>query len=185
MSKTKTKCDNPLCGKEFLKENKEINRSKRLGRKQYCCLSCYGNAAGKDNFKYVAKENVKQNQDRIREYCGNQRDEYTPFRFYTHVIRNRKNKECNIDNGYLKNLWDEQKGICPYTGWNLILPDNVGGWKKGLTMYSASLDRIDNSKGYIKGNVKFVSVMFNFARNKFTYDDVMVFCEAVINNNLN
>jgi len=34
-------------------------------------------------------------------------------------------------------------------------------------------------KGYIKGNVRFVSLMANYCRNEFTDEDVKLFCEAV------
>ena len=51
-----------------------------------------------------------------------------------------------------------------------------------LNIKSASLDRIDNSKGYVQGNVRFVSVMFNFARNKFSDEEVIEFAQAVIKN---
>jgi hypothetical protein len=42
----------------------------------------------------------------------------------------------------------------------------------------ASLDRIDSSKGYIKGNIQFVSVIANYAKNEMTHDEMLYFCKA-------
>jgi hypothetical protein len=48
--------------------------------------------------------------------------------------------------------------------------------------YQSSLDRIDNNKGYIKGNVRFVCLMFNIARNDFSDNQVIEFCKQVASN---
>lgn len=76
---------------------------------------------------------------------------------------------------YLKHLWAAQNGKCPYTGWNLIMPS----WKKPKTPHTASLDRLDSSKGYLQGNVQFVSVMANLAKSDFTEDEMIKFCQAI------
>ena len=44
----------------------------------------------------------------------------------------------------------------------------------------ASLDRIDSSKGYVKGNVQFVSYMANCAKNEFTSAKLKHFCESMV-----
>ena len=145
-------------------------------------MGCYAEAEGKYNLELADPEKVEQARQDIKNYCGNLRDKYTPFRFFTHVIkygRGRKNKDCNITNEYLLQVWENQKGICPHTGWKLILPDTTDGWKTGHTTKSASLDRIDNSKGYIEGNVRFVAYMSNIARNRFDDEDLFEFCKAV------
>jgi hypothetical protein len=41
------------------------------------------------------------------------------------------------------------------------------------------LDRIDSSKGYIFGNVQFVSLMANYAKRDFLEEELLRFCEAV------
>jgi hypothetical protein len=154
VSKSKIKCDNVSCNKYFYKENKEINRSKRLGRKQYCCMQCYAYAEGKDNLNFADPKKVALTRKNISKYCGNKRDEHTPFRFYIHNIKNsRRKKEHNIDEFYLKEIWDKQNGICPYTGWKLILPHSTAGWKDKTTIMAVSLDRINNDLGHLKNNV--------------------------------
>lgn len=56
---------------------------------------------------------------------------------------------------------------CPFTGYHLIYKRYTGQIKPDDS--KASLDRIDNSKGYIEGNVRFVSWVFN--RVKGTLSD--------------
>ena len=70
--------------------------------------------------------------------------------------------------------------MCPFTGWKLLLPEG-SSVRKDMSVYRASLDRIDNSKGYAKENVRFVSLMANYCRNEFTDQEVKMFCEAVTN----
>lgn len=72
---------------------------------------------------------------------------------------------------YLKQLWDSQHGICPYTGFDMELIGN--------SLNQASLDRIDSTKGYIKGNVEFVCLFINLAKNKFPKEDVQEFIERL------
>lgn len=110
------------------------------------------------------------------------KDKYTPFRYFVlraeYRGRNKKCK-CNLTAKYLKRLWDKQNGICPLTSWSLILPANTGkAWDVSSPM-NASLDRIDPNKGYVKGNVRFVSYMANLAKHKFTDEQLIDFCKAV------
>lgn len=105
-------------------------------------------------------------------------------RFTVYISRARRGRctECTIDTYYLQDLWNAQNGICPITGWKLILQGYYSE-RDGITIYHASLDRIDPSKGYIEGNVRFVSVMANYAKYKWDDDDLIKFCKAVANNN--
>lgn len=80
-------------------------------------------------------------------------------------------------------LFEKQAGKCPVTGWEMILPDSTRkGWDGGNNPRNASLDRIDNDKGYVEGNVRFVSLIANMARQTFTDEQVVEFCKAVNKN---
>ena len=46
----------------------------------------------------------------------------------------------------------------------------------------ASVDRIDSSKGYIKGNIQFVSLVAQYAKNMWDEKELYNFCEAVVAN---
>ena len=90
-------------------------------------------------------------------------------------------KETDLTIDDLIEQWTRQNGICPHTGWELVLPDDTNGWQQGLKPNCASLDRIDSSRGYMKGNIVFVAVMYNYAKNAFSDDDVIAFCRVVAN----
>lgn len=154
-------CDN--CGKEAQKPLSEYNRNIKLGRKNFCCRACsctYKNKLYKNNLS----DTQLQAQQNIKNYCKNHIDEYTPFRY---TLRNvmKRFKEVTITLEDLKNTWEQQGGICPYTGLKLYLPT----WKKVGTAEQlwcrASLDRIDSSKGYVVGNIQFVSTPINFMKS--------------------
>ena len=147
-------CDN--CGSEFQKPESEYKRNVKLGRKNFCCRSC---AATYSN-QHRSKDSFSSN---IAKYAGNQKDEYTPFRYTMRCVR-RRDKEIDIDLEYLKHVWEEQKGICPYTGLSLVLPTD-SNIKTIHPTIRASLDRIDSSKGYVRGNVQFISTSINYLKS--------------------
>jgi hypothetical protein len=165
------------CGKKSKKKLAEITRQKNKGRKIfYCNRIC----AGKDNVDHLHKYAGKFNNNLV---SNNRLDDYTDFRWYLkNIIKNSKkrNQEYNVDLEYLKNLWQEQNGICPFTKKQLEL--RTHNYKNNSHPYSASLDRIDNSKGYIKGNVRFVALIFNYSRNCFSDEQVVQFCQEVASN---
>jgi hypothetical protein len=83
-----------------------------------------------------------------------------------------KNKKWDVSLEYLGDLYEKQNGKCIYTGWEL----EINGSKQSKT---ASLDRIDSSKGYIKGNVQWVHKDVNIAKNKLSHDDFLKLCKAI------
>jgi len=163
------------CGKKTQKRKAEIDRRKREGRtKFYCGLSCVGKTYNNHlkSYKYLNKD-------------GRGRDELSDFRPYANHLKNtiakrkKKRKHVDITVEELKEVWDNQNGICPLTGWELI-PRRDGRTKSPR---NASIDRIDNDKGYVKDNIRFVSVMANYARNTFADEDVIEFGKAVAEHN--
>jgi hypothetical protein len=69
--------------------------------------------------------------------------------------------------------------ICPV----LEVPIEIG--TKDSYEYSPSLDRIDNSKGYIKGNVWVISKKANSMKNSATPEELSKFCKNIIRYSLN
>lgn len=159
------KCD--CCGKEFEKPVSEYNRNLKLGRANYCSRSCAGKMSNKNS------KNVGNPSTLIP---NNRRDQYTPFRYY---LRNAKKrfKEFDLNLEYLKQLWEKQKGVCPYTGIKLKLAEYKANHNDPI--YTASLDRIDSNKGYIKGNVQFISTAINYMKNNMSNEDTIKLCKII------
>ncbi len=162
------------CGKPFEKLTKEYNRQIKQGKTRFFCdLSCVCFKRNEEN----------PPPGNIANLTGRKKDEYTPFRWF--VLRaeyrdKRKKNGCNLSTEYLKNLWEEQKGVCPLTGWQLKLPAGTDiAWIEPSPS-NASLDRIDNSKGYVEGNVRFIAYMANIARQSFSDEQLIDFCKAVV-----
>jgi hypothetical protein len=178
MKTIEVKCD--YCNKTVLKPKGEHNRRIRLGKtKFYCNYSC---ASKEPSRVALLKENTSDYD--ISQHSGSRRDHYSDFRWYMKVVKlkNRQYKGNDLDLEYLKQLWEDQGGICPFTKEKMILRTHTNTQDK-LTPYHASLDRIDCSKGYLKGNVRYVSVIANYARNNFSDIELLDFCKRVANNN--
>jgi len=168
------------CGKVFDKLKKEHDRQVREGREPdhfFCSQSCVAKWA---NREYPEKH--PGDASRIEDYQY-ESDEHSPFRYFLKNIR-ASDKEYNIDLPYLKELWEKQEGKGVYTNWELKNPSTMSARENSkLKPETARLDRIDSNKGYIKGNVQFVSYMANMAKNKFSGEQLRDFCEAVTDNN--
>ena len=165
-------CD--YCGNKFLKPESEYNRNTKLGRKNYCSRHCCGKAICGTNLPKnwsTSSENI-QNLNEIRKNIKS-----CPFKSFLRRIRSR-NKIYDITAEYLEEVWNQQKGLCPYSGISLVLPKCHCNKNK---LNLASLDRIDSSKGYIKGNVQFVALPINYLKSTFSDLDVKCFLKKISN----
>ena len=75
--------------------------------------------------------------------------------------------QCEIVLEDLLNLWELQSGKCAITGKQMTHRKN--------SLYGASVDRIDSSIGYVKGNIQLVCQAINFAKNKYTNEEFVHF----------
>lgn len=78
----------------------------------------------------------------------------------------------------LYDKWIDQKGICIYSGLKLKLCNKDTKWSES----TASIDRIDSSKGYEKGNVQWVHKRINTMKNDMTELEFLSFCCLVAGN---
>lgn len=143
------------CKKEFEKENREISRAKRENKEHFCSRKCVGIYGS---------------------YISN--GEKEPMKHYitqSKKTANRKGLDFNLTVEYLKELFDNQDGLCSLSGLQMVLKNR--GNKKNLDQ--ASIDRIDNNKGYIKGNVQFVTLGMNYMRNTLSIKEVLVFIKKL------
>jgi hypothetical protein len=163
-------CDN--CGVKFEKPQSEINRNLKLNRRNFCTRKCSGVGNAK-NF------GDKNNNYDISKHSENVRDEFTPFRYHYRNCKKRY-RDFNIDLEYLKQIWEDQQGICPFSGVKLVLNAYTKIFKD--QRYSASLDRIDSNKGYVKGNVRWVSRAINHLKNNMTDEHLIEFLNIISDN---
>jgi hypothetical protein len=64
---------------------------------------------------------------------------------------------------------------CIYTG--LELTKTVG---KGILETAPTIDRIDNNKGYIKGNIQIISYLANKAKSNMTIEMLIDFAKNIL-----
>jgi hypothetical protein len=167
----KIKLNCSLCSKEFLKENGEYNRRISKGQTNfYCSRNCGGSHQAA--LQNIGKNWGKQNHHLKR--GGKTSDEYSSFREHLRRVRRRQH-EYDITLSDLKTQWNSQNGKCVYTNVTLQLK------KCNNPVYMASLDRIDSSKGYIKGNIQWISTVMNYAKSTMSHEQTLEFCKVVKN----
>lgn len=99
--------------------------------------------------------------------------------WYNHVTRERNQKRrkkltINITKEYAWDLFIKQKRKCALSGLELRISNG--------SLNTASIDRIDSSKGYIKGNVQWVHKHINFMKRIYDQSYFIRMCKLVANN---
>ncbi len=78
---------------------------------------------------------------------------------------NKFNWDYNLTLRYLAELWIEQAGKCKAT--NVIMSPS-SGYVDDKNPYKISVDRIINSQGYVKGNVRLLTHWANNAKSTWS-----------------
>jgi hypothetical protein len=116
------------------------------------------------------------------------RTEFTPFIRLRSMILSRCDANpskygstvASLDD--LVRIWSEQRGVCPYTGWKLVLPHNGRGWATQVDRHRhASVDRKNPRLGYTSDNIQFTALIANLAKSDFSDSVFADFCSAVHN----
>ncbi len=168
--KTELRCE--VCGLVFSRAQAEVNRNKKKGRKVYCSLRC----SGKANACNIP-DHFKGNTSFLP--SGKSVDEFSSFRYYLRKARSRERwGECDLSLEYLKELWSIQEGKCAYSDIEMDLYE----YKSRNIPTTASLDRVDSQRGYVKGNVHFVCFSLNLAKSTFSDAEFLEFLEKIRSN---
>jgi len=160
------------CQKEFSLKTKEFRRKVKNGRpvdRFFCSRSCTSSHAN----RFHTTRRVPASQ------WGNQYSKKGEFAEILKRCRTRAKKAgkpFDIDDDYLIEIWEKQNGLCSYTKIPMIKPK----WNSKKQPNLASLDRIDSSNGYVKGNVQFVCYSINIAKNDFTEEQFLPFIKMLM-----
>jgi len=139
------KCD--YCGKIFDYKG-GIAHFKR-SKKHYCSLEC------------LRKANMKHGLASKKDNDGKQHIKYQLW-----CQAKKRAKKKNIEFSITSEDIPEIPKICPVLG----IPIIVGKGK--LTDNSPSIDRINNNKGYTKGNIRIISYRANRLKNDATIEEI-------------
>lgn len=158
-------------------------RCKKGVNKKFCSIKCSGIHSMKNVPKDFFKNRYENSKHKwnIANLSSNRKDEFSPFKSFITTCKNRKKQQLDINTTYLKQLWEKQNGICPYTGLKMILPKTTQEYAEIHSLKKASLDRIDSSRGYVKENVEFVCIFINFAKNNYSKQDVVSLLREIKN----
>lgn len=159
----------PVCGRDLPYYRFIIARKSKTGR-MWCCEECFNNRPQKslNNFR---KDYDKSFKDNI--YREKREERLKHFKHY--MFKAAKQRA-------------ERKGLeFTITEDDIIIPDkcpilNVPfqfGTKASYD-YSPSLDRIDTTKGYIKGNVWVISKKANTMKSNATWEELKTFATNIL-----
>jgi hypothetical protein len=163
------------CDKEYYQKNKEriAEYHKEYKQKNKGRIAVYKKEYYQKNKERV-KEYRQKNKERIAEYKKeydqkNKRSKPTPdmYRFFSNrasklKTKSRKNKILyDLDGKYLQSIYPED-GKCP------ALNIEMKAGRDSDWRLSPSVDRIDPSGGYIRGNVIWISWLANCIKSSAT-----------------
>lgn len=179
MNTTKVRCE--ICKLDFEKSSREVRRALKRGTPSICKNKNCKSEWGRITVKRRKTHSKGMNADWMRKINPSKRDELSSFRALLRKTRSRKTKQSGSDVSItveqLKELWEKQNGICKITGLKMILPKTTAETNVGPKC--ASIDRIDNSRGYSIDNIQLVCYSANLARNSFEISVIKQFFEEI------
>lgn len=150
----RVRCD---CGEEFDMTKHQFNDNKRSKKK---CKKC------------GRKDSANKHKNGYGQVSGS----------YISSVRagaSRRGIGFSIDAEYAWDVFNAQGGECALTGIKLIMTYDG---KRNATN-TASIDRIDSSKGYIEGNIQWVHKDINAMKLGMSDTDFISYCKLVIEYN--
>ena len=122
-------------------------------------------------------------------YCGANSANWKGYgrisaRYFSQVKSNAKTRNISFDLS-IEEMWHkfvEQEEKCAISGIKLILTGDTHSHKTRADE-TASLDRIDNNKGYSADNIQWVHKTVNIMRNKLEMDEFIKLCHQISEHN--
>ena len=166
--KTKCQC---ACGVIRLFNWGDIRRGKTKG------CGCRRNTP---ELRALAKERAIQFQkEGILNRGYVKKDGKCPLKYILTMLNRPNRKPCNLTIEDLKEIWEKSGGICPYTKIKLTLPIGFANPNPAISYRMASIDRINSSKGYVRGNIQYVSRNINYAKGILTHQQMLDFINLI------
>lgn len=113
----------------------------------------------KEDQKIFNKNYVEAHRDEIQQKKDNKSEE----QYIKCVLQNLKlqdiklGREFDIDQEYINRLIAEQDNRCKYSDLEMV-------WRPKAGPFQGSIDRIDSTKGHIKGNIELTLMCVNYLR---------------------
>lgn len=92
-----------------------------------------------------------------------------------------RNLTFKVTKEYIYKLYLNQNKRCALCGIKISLPKSY--FEIACGSFTASLDRIDSSKGYVKGNLQWVHKKINIMKQAMLDDEFITWCKMVTNHN--
>lgn len=148
------KCD---CGNEIKMASADFMRKPKRPHQSPRSCGCYRKRNRSPKYKGVGD----LSHSKFKNICKGAEERNLPFKIT------------------IKQAWDlfcKQNGRCALTGVPIVLdPSSMAAGAN-----TASLDRIDNSKGYVRGNIQWVHVEINFMKHSRSQEEFVRWCRLVV-----
>lgn len=101
--------------------------------------------------------------------------------FFNYIKKSAKHRniDFNLTIEYLWDLYLKQNKKCALSGIEINLSREIINRRPNYKLITASLDRIDSSKGYVEDNVQWVHKWINIMKNSLSNNDFIYFCSKV------
>jgi len=174
------KCHSVYRKKSYIKnKKKELKQVATYRKSQYIDTLC--SYCEKKLKRY--RTNVDENKNNFCNYICMRNFNKIGRNYFKKYIRfskrraNYKKIEFNLTESYLRDIYKKQNKKCAVTNIPIYL---LYFSEKDTLANSASLDRIDNEKGYIKGNVRFVCLGINYMKNRRADSEVFELLDKIL-----
>jgi hypothetical protein len=153
-----------ICG------NKTIVRGSDLISRKVKSCGCYHSE--------TSRENIKASHKKYPKSYGFKGIGDIPGGYLSRIKHGAfiRNFEYSVSKEYLWDLFLKQNRKCAMTGLDLTFGKWNGGTKENGT---ASLDRIDSSRGYVGGNVQWVHKDINNIKQDYNLSEFLGYCKLV------
>lgn len=125
--------------------------------------------------KEYRKKWLRENHEKVRQYGKRYRNDNPDVVMFAGARQRAKTRGLEFN---LERTDIVIPTHCPVFGFEIVSGQGVG--MGHATYHAPSLDRIDNSKGYIKGNVQVISHLANTMKSTASPEQLKLFAEWIM-----